>query len=377
MGPGWTVLLMLGVLFGGFGSILVAAGSFWLGLRRARADERALLDTPLTHLRPGARRILRGKVERTGSAEAPVEIDIVEMVHDHTSKQSSWHTWEETARTVRAETFRLLREDGGVVTVEPGLDVLVVDSLVSTYPQDRPLYRVRSAVIAHGAEVHVYGDLHRTTGGAEGPYRESSSGFALRPPRGGAMLIATESLRARHDAVIRVLSMWLAAGVAAFALLHAAVTLPFLLSSTFHTDDDAWVEGAHVKTTRTKNGYSYTYLVTVRTDDGFELAEQSISKESYARVARDKRGNFMPHTVRVPIIRTWGIESLSFVGRDAHVSVVPALVALLVFSIMTVIAFFNYRQRLAWYDMKKVTEAGGDGHWTETRPHGAIDPDAR
>ena len=377
LGPGWIVVVVLGVLGAGFGSILVASVSLFLGLRRARAEERALLDTPVTTLRPGPRRIVRGKVERTGSAEAPVEVDIVEIVHDHTSKQNRWHTWEETERTVRAEPFRLLREDGGIVKVEPGQDVLVVDALTTAYPPERPLHRVRSAIIAHGAEVFVYGDLHRVTAGADGPYRESGSGFAIRPPRNGAMLIATESLRERHDAVIRTLGAWLAAGVVAFALFHAAVTLPFLLTSAFHTDDEAWVEDAHIKTTSTKNGPSYTYLVTVRTDDGFRLEEQSIASPTYFRATRDGRGNFVPHTVRLPIIRTWDRESLSFVGKEPHVSVALPLVALLVFSLIIIIAFFSYRQKLAWYDMKKVTEHGGDGHWTETRPTSPIDPSVR
>ncbi len=368
MGPAWTVLVVLGLLGAGYGSILVAGVSLWLGLRRALADEHAMLDGPIGPLRLGPRRVVRGKVERVGGAEAPVEIDIMEMVQDHASKQSKWHTWEETARTVRAEAFRLVRHDGRSVTVEPGQDVLVVDSLVTTYPKDRPRHRVRSAIIAHGAEVHVYGDLHRTTSGVDGPYRESGGGLTLRPPRGRSMLIATQSLRARHDGAIRVLGLWLAAGIAAFVLFHAIVTVPFLLASAFHTDADAWVQSIGMQANRGKNGISFTYRVTVRTEDGFQLEEQAIPSAAHTALAHRSSGSFVANPVSVPIIRTFDIAALSFVGTEPHVAVPPPIVALVVLILCIVIAYGHYRTKLAWYDVKKVTERGGDGYWNNTPP---------
>jgi hypothetical protein len=370
VGPGGIVIMMLGVFGAAYGTLLVASVSWWLVLRRARREELAMLDGAGARLRPGPRRMVRGRVERAASADqdAPVEVDIVEMVHDHTSKQSRWHTWEETTRHVRAESFRLIRDDGTGVLVEPGQDVLVVDSLTSSYPQNRPLHRIRSAIIAHGAEVHVYGDLHRIATANDGPYRGSGTEFALRPPRGRPMLIATQSLRERHDGVLQMLRRWLIALVCGYAFVHALVTLPFLVTSGFHTDTEAYVQSARIETVRGKNGVSYRYLVTVSTEDGFVLRDQQISHGAYSEIERRGGKSYTKNRVAVPILRTFDSEALSFVGTEPSVLTFLPVSALLLGLLFGVIAFFHCRSKLAWYDMSKVTEPGASGHWVEPRP---------
>ncbi|MGL1645766.1 hypothetical protein ACSTHO_23605, partial [Vibrio parahaemolyticus] len=69
-----------------------------------------------------------------------------------------------------------------------------------------------------------------------------------------------------------------------------------------------------------------------------------------------------------PILRTFDSPTLSFVGSSPHLAAVPPTIALLLVVLGIVIAIVSSRSKLAWYDMKKLSEPGGDGHWEEPRP---------
>jgi hypothetical protein len=152
-------------------------------------------------------------------------------------------------------------------------------------------------------------------------------------------------------------------------VLHVSCTVPFLLSAAFHDNEHARVVDARIKTTRSKNGGTQnTYYLTARTADGFELRDQLVPLEAFSEVSRKAGYDLQRNQVMVPIIRTLDSQALSFLGTRPYVQSLPIVVSLLLLPLGLLFAFLGCRQRLAWYDQKKLSEEGGQGPWQETRP---------
>ena len=96
----------------------------------------------------------------------------------------------------RSVPFYLVRPDGEAVYVEPGQDLLIVDSLVTRYPNETPAAASAPPTCAAERNSTSMETLHEGMHPrARGAYREVT-GWIPRPPRGGPMLLATEAIRA-------------------------------------------------------------------------------------------------------------------------------------------------------------------------------------
>jgi hypothetical protein len=367
-------VLLLGVFVaGGIGYL------FWVAraLHHARLRERTLLDErSRLPLSAGPLRVVHGRVERERDEADDVvaEVDVTQLVEDKTSKNTHWHIWKEIDRESRARPFYLVHDgDERVVYVEAADDVLIVDTLGTSYPDDLPQQRVRAAKVKHGETIYAYGDLftgqHARAGGAA--YRDGSLGFILRPPRTGRLLLATDAMRDRYDKRVSFLLIAASIVTAAWLAFHAAFTVPTLVASFFGTASTTRVTWASTYVVRGKNGSTTYYSLHTETDDGIQLVADVPYQTWYAvKTAQTPR-----NTVHVPLLRVGDSEYASFIGRRPHASM-GAMVAGVIFALIAfgVIAGV-YTGRRAWYDRKKLVEHGGSGHWVETRPHVPITSD--
>jgi hypothetical protein len=382
---GMTGIFVVGVLFLGLG---VAAGIVFMvsrvhALRAARAREIALLDDrskwPLSQ---GPLRMVHGRVERDEPAgsrgreneneresesDALAEIDIHQVVSNHSNKNARWHVWTETSRDARAQPFFIVHDgDQRAVYVEATSDLLIVDALATTYPDSMPNARIRAAKVKHGESIYAYGDLfagqHHRAGG--GGYRDGGTGWVLRAPRGGRMLLATEAMRGRYDARMKLLTAASAVLGVLWLAFHIAFTLPAIAATCIGTFTTAHVTNTRIERAKTKNGYVSHYMLDTETSDGLHVTDEVPYRTwSMVKTARE-------HGERVdaPLLRVGDSDYASFIGRRAHTSVGALAAGCIAAIFACVIIVVTYRKRYAWYDQKKLVESGGDGHWIETRP---------
>jgi len=349
-GPTLTAFALLGL----FGLVwgLVSLGMLW----RARAftklqahDDALLLERAKWPLSPGPSRVIHGTVEALGEAVA-IEIDIVQKVANYTNKNIKSHDWTETSRRATTHPFQLVRDDGRTVRVEPNDDVLVIEPLEKSYPDDRPMERVRSAVVRSGDEIYVCGDLFDAAPASA--YRGGAT-FVLRPPRRGRLIVATEMLRDRYRTRIRSLRGFGIASLIVFAILHLSFTMP-IVALMFGTHETATITDMRQWTTRSKNAFVPHYEITATAKDGARVYGE-VEHETYASARYD---------MEVPIRRagTW-----TCLGDDptVHLAVLPFATVLMF--LLGALAGAHYKGQAPWYDQAKLVEPGGAEHWSETR----------
>jgi hypothetical protein len=183
-------LLVLGVGIGLFGGLCLYT---WVMrarcLRRASAEKEAhgQANEPL---RPGPATIA-GEVLDDG-AGPPVVVRIHQRGIDYSVKGSHRHDWIEERREVIVRAFKLVRPSGEAVRVEPHDRLLLVHPLDGL--EGGQQRRVRIASLRAGTRVYVTGALARNTNPPEGSRANAASELLLRPPPGGRMVIASESL---------------------------------------------------------------------------------------------------------------------------------------------------------------------------------------
>jgi hypothetical protein len=357
----WSFLLGVVLLGLGWGVVIVAMLGNAFRLRRLQAHENAYMHERATwRLSPGPSRVVHGRVQVEG-ADVAVEVDIHQRVENRTSKNARWHIWKESFRQMRARTFNLAHRDGATILVEEeGNDVFVVDSLTTAYPQDKPSMRVRSATVRQDEEVFVYGDLH---GGPSGGAYRGGSTFVLRPPRGKRILVATEAMRDRYRQRVRHLSRAGLLLAVLFCVVHVVVTMPFVLAAALGKEETATVINARTYVTHGKGGPHTHYVMTARASDGFTL-EGEVSRWVYASASRSVSAR---EPLTVPMVRTSDWQWASYLGSEAHISIVALLFGIVFAITATAIALERYRYKLAWYDRKTLVEHGGSDHWIETR----------
>ncbi len=369
-GPGTTLCLCIGFLGAGVAGVIAYA---WLragALARSQAEEHALLvERAGRALSAGPSRVVEGRVDVDGRDDVAVEIDIVQQVRDVTNKSSRSHQWREVSRTVRAAPFYLVRDDGVSVYVEPTDDVLVVDSLETAYPMNRPRARIRSADVRRGERFFAYGDLVQGLHArAREGYRDEL-GWILRRPRTDRMLLATEAIRDRYKARIsflRASAFWL---TLAFLAFHGMVTLPFVVASLFGTVTLAEATGAGTYLTHNKGRTTTHYVLSAHTAEGLTL------KSDVSRAVYDEYRSARPNgAVEVPILQTAGWDRATYLGAEPSVNSAGTVLGVITAAFALLFLAFAYPTTLAWYDRKKLHEPGGSEHWRETRPAAPIDP---
>jgi hypothetical protein len=358
----YATCVFIGIVVVGFGLMSLVVGLLvhaWRLWRLQKHEDRHMHERATWPLAAGPSRVVYGTVQVDDGSGVAVEIDIHQTVMDRTNKNARWHEWEESLRESRSKPFKLETAQGPVVAVEPGNDVLIVDSLATRYPDETPGRRVRAATVRQGESVYVYGDLHEGPGG--GVYRGGSA-FVLRPPRSGRVLVATEAMRDRYTASIRYLA---ACATLAFGVLGLCELMlgGFTLATFFGSHETAQVANINHYQTRSKSNLIDHWAVYATTYDGFVIRDE-VNALAYAEISAErKRGE----SVAVPVVRTGNLQWASFIGTEPY-----SLGVWLLFSVLFEVAVFffvlaTYRSRAAWYDKKRVGEPGGTGHWIETR----------
>jgi hypothetical protein len=369
-GLAWA-FVSIAVLGVGLGSAVALMFLRARALRRTQQREHATLheraDRPLF---AGPGHVVTGKVELDGGQQVGFEIDIVQQVKNHTSKNSRWHTWDEVSRKVRPGSFYLVREGAAPVYVEPSEDALVVDTLDTSYPSDMPNQRVRTADVKVGEEFFAYGDLVEAPHPRAHDAYRGSIGWVLKPPRRGRMLLATEGIRDRYQKRISTLQNQGLLFVALLCLSHALFTLPFLCAAVVGTRTTTHVTRTNTFITKNKNTTTRHYQLITRTADGFAL-DQEVPFGTYDNARRAIANG---ETVTVPLIRTFDSPWASYVGADPYISSIWILLGAMTATIAVIIARVRYLAAYSWYDRKKLAEHGGSGHWVEPRPAAAVPP---
>jgi hypothetical protein len=353
-----SAFMLFGILGLGWG--VLSFGMLWQARRLSRLQKQddAIADNRGESLSAGPSRVVHGRVEVDGDAVA-IEIDVVQSVTDYTTKNGRSHDWTETSRRVTVRPFRLTRDDGRMVLVEPDDGVLVVDDLAKSYPSDRPRERVRSAVVRAGERVHVYGDVLETPGG--GAYRGGPM-FTMHRPRRGRLLVATDAIRGRYRDRIRSLCGFGVASALLFCFLHAMSTVPFV-ATMVGARETATIIDMHDWRTRTKGGFIRHYSLTAAASDGFELTSE-VPEATYAWA---QNARLAGNDATVPIRRAGHWPRASCLGDEPNVSMVAIVPATVVAVMLGVFALFHYSRQSPWYDRRTLVETGGSGHWVETR----------
>jgi hypothetical protein len=343
----------------------------------AQRREAALLREVGAPLSPGPERIVAGRVEVERGAEVPVSIELVQRVKNHSGRHSTWHTWKEESRSVRASPFFLVTDDGTRVYVEPGEDVQIVDSasaLTSEYPSSLPEQRLRRAQVHRDQRSYALGELHFAgRSRVEGAYRDGAAwtGWVLRGPDRGRVVLATDAIRTRYRERIKMLSAWTLGVAVVFSAAHRAFTVPFLAGSLFAERETAEVVGARTYVTRNRNERTLHHELTVRTDDGATLTGD-VCKTTYGSVWRTQSSGGEP--VRVRVLHYPGWDAASFVGDEATLPIGWVAVGTMGELLLTILAWVLYRQQVPWYDQRKVVEIVRRVHWVETRPRRPVPP---
>ncbi len=369
-GPVASWICAVGLLGLGFGSFIAFLVLRARALQKMQEREHALLQEGADKaLLPGPARVVKGRVELDGGDGIAVGVDNRQAVKNHPSRNGKWHTWEEVSRTVHAVPFYLVRDDGQSVYVEVSEAALVVDALETKYPIDLPSLRVRSADVRRGERFFAYGDLVEGMHPRGGDAYRGGSGWILRAPPGGRLLLATDAIRDRYVGRIAFLREWAAWLALAFCGLHAVFTLPFVADSLFGTRATATLADLGTYVTRSKGHTTTHYVLTARAADGFTLKDQ-VSSTVYDEAQRaQSRG-----IVVVPIIRVGNWEGASFLGDEPYVYGSWVVLGIAGAAVTLLLMRFAYPFSYAWYDRAKLGERGGTGHWNETRPGAPIAP---
>jgi hypothetical protein len=315
-------------------------------------DEMEIASAPLR-----AGQTVVGGIVADDGAEGPAVTVTIEQVGKEWKYKGRWrHSWSETSRSVEVRPFHVLRRDGLKVRVEPDKNVFLVDRLDGMTEIAGSLRR-RQATLTLGEPVYVTGGVMRPTPFEDEDDSPGMSGFVMRPPASGRMLISTEPLTDRQHAHARVHRNLAIATAIAFALCHVALLLHYDAIAVFGQPTVATVDNARQwkEWIRRKHG---GYWVTHYAVDA-SSPEGALSDEvSYHAYSDFKRTLDLKVPQKVPFLVA---GSLSQVGSEASCSswlllAVGAAVALYVLVCMLILASAR-----PWYERSCVTD-GGSGH---------------
>ncbi|HQY60991.1 MAG: hypothetical protein IPF92_18645 [Myxococcales bacterium] len=313
----------------------------------------------------GPSKVVRGRVAfAEGSTEA-VRVLVKQRVKNHTSKNSKWHTWEETERVVHAQPFYLTRQadtepgaDGEAVLVEPSHDVFVVDALETRAARESVTRRERVCEVSEGEVFSAYGTLVRGPHPrARTAYRDGAQGWILKPPRTGKMVLASGTIDERYTGRVSFVRGWTAVLTVVWAVFNVFVTVPFLAASTFGEHEIAEVTGDRTWTTRNKSSTTHHYAVQVLTESGYRF-EREIASRGYYAIQQQR----VTSGVRVPVVHALGWERAAYLGDRPTMNAAAIIFGLIAAGVSAGLFRAGYRKAYAWYDKDHLSEEGGKGH---------------
>jgi hypothetical protein len=364
-GPSFLLGVLL--LLCGVGAVLAALFAHARALAARGRREADAISRP-GPLFAGPSKVVRGRVSLAEGATSAVRVVVQQRVKNHTSKNSKWHTWEETERAVEAQPFYLTREadattgpggDGGdVVLVEPSHDVFVVDALETRAVPGTVTRRERVCEVSEGEVFSAYGTLVRGAHPrARSAYRDGAQGWILKPPRTGKMVLASGTIDARYDGRVSFVRGWTTVLTVAWAVFNLFVTVPFLAATAFGEHEIAEVTGERTWVTRNKNTSTNHYAVRVLTESGYRF-EREVSSRGYYTLQRQR----LTTGVRVPVVHALGWERASYLGDGPTMSGLALILGLIASGVSAGLFYSGYRGAYAWYDKDRLSEQGGKGH---------------
>ncbi|HRG94649.1 MAG TPA: hypothetical protein PLR99_00280 [Polyangiaceae bacterium] len=368
-GPSFLLGVLL-LLCGG-GAVLAALFAHARALA-ARGRREADAITRPGALFAGPSKVVRGRVSLAEGATAAVRVLVKQRVKNHTSKNSKWHTWEETERVVEAQPFYLTRLDdpeggatadggadsGETILVEPSHDVFVVDTLETRAVPSTVTRRERVCEVSEGEVFSAYGTLVRGAHPrARSAYRDGAQGWILKPPRAGKMVLASGTIDARYSGRVSFVRGWGTVLTLAWAVFNLFVTVPFLAATAFGEHEIAEVTSQRTWTTRNKNSTTHHYAVRVLTESGYRF-EREISSRAYYHLEKQR----LATGVRVPVVHALGWERASYLGDAPTMSGLALVLGLVAAGISALLFYSGYRGAYAWYDKDRLSEQGGKGH---------------
>ncbi|EYF08891.1 hypothetical protein [Chondromyces apiculatus] len=338
------------------GLLLVAAVALWLSRRQRRAAAQAEASfSPDAPLVPGDA-VIMGTVERAHGATVAVRVEIAQ---DGTESENSgvWsHTWTEKSRTIQVEPFYLRHASGAGIRVEPGKDLLLVDTLDGLIRVDLTR-RVRSAELLPGEKVFAVGELRRVHDPEAPPqgYRGGTQGYLLGPPRGRPMLLSSEPLGQRFAQRAAFHRRWARYAVVA-TLAFNAVFAPFHARRWLGTTTDARVTHLRTYVTQDDDGDDrHHFAVTTKTPDGALLVDE-VARADFEKL---KEGD----VVQIRHVPSWRWASVIGPGVTA---LDDSLFAVPLLGIFALAYRLRTRASRSWYERDLVDE--GQGRIAESTP---------
>jgi hypothetical protein len=311
-------------------------------------------------LEPGPSCVVAGRVAAGGEAAAALSCEITQQVANRRTRGGGFvHAWNEVSRRTLALPFRLETPDGEQVYVVPDDDVLFAADLSTAYPPDRPFQRLRAAALRPADACFVRGELSLGNfAGAPGSYREGT-GWILRPPPGGRMLVATEAIRGRYTRRIVFLG-WTGALLAAlFVACNAVVTLPLALASAFGRCETAEVTRESTYVTKNKSHVYTHYVLEVRTPDGLTVSSEVPACTYFAVRRARERGD----RATAPVLRVGRGQFGSYLGTVPWARVAWVWGGVFVGAWLAFVLRRGYLSARPWYDRAVLNDRGGRGEW--------------
>lgn len=348
-----------GVLVLGFGG----AGLVFLLFHRAKAlrerqaaEERAF-GSP-SELTPGPNKLVRGTVDAEGGEAIAVRVEVFQKVKNHTSKNNSWHTWEEIHRKTQSRPFYLLRDGGEPVMVEPGDDVFVIDDMQTTYRDQGHERRCRYCDVESGETFSAYGTLVRAPHPRAASGYRDGTGWVLRPPANGRTYLASGAIKDRYPNRIQHLQRWGVGALLAFVAFHALATVPYLVASFAGEREEAQIVSHRTWITTNKNSRTTHYGLTARTASGYTF-EREVPSSTY-----DLGIRYEGLGTRVPSVHFSDWSWAAYLGDRPTMNGIAIIVGIVGSAIAAGAFAASYGAKHAWYDRKKLSEHGGSGHYT-------------
>lgn len=228
--------------------------------------------------------IVAGRVEHAEGRATAVRAEITQEGSENESSGSWSHKWVEFDRRVEVAPFYLRRSDGERIRVEPDPEVFLVDDMDGCILVDRAR-RIRVAELVPDEHVIARGTLQRDLDpeARSQAYRDSPTGWVLRPSRRGDMHLSSEPLEARflRKARFHRNAAFIVAGI---TLLTHLVLLNFHRRYWSGTTEVATVTDKRTYITTDSDGDDTThYQVRARAPWGADVVDD-VSVHDYGRV---------------------------------------------------------------------------------------------
>lgn len=356
------VSALLFVLLGLFSLLLPFLGVLGRGVEAARRAKalRVACSEGKTALRAGYA-FLAGTVETDGDGTVAARVAVTQEARNHSKKKKKWHTWDEVSRTTDALPFYVACDSGELVRVEPGGDVLVVDTLERVEPISSRS-RKRVSELSRGERIHVGGVLRQgfsPRGQRTDAYRDAGSrGWVLTPRRGERMVLSVEPLFERHARrgrfLVRASMFFVAAAIASWGLLFGDYARTLVLGEAVVLDatrPSTW-------TTRAKNRTTVHHgvVVDVPTAAGASAIRIEIPRAAYDHVVRTGG------RARVPAVVVPGSMTALYLGDRPTLPFGGTMLFVVAYALSCWGLFAYYaRSVVPWYEKKKLVEYGGVG----------------